>query len=104
MYHSIISSATKNYFVYTKNAIILEINRNLQLINQISPDNYYVYYLKDEGCKFLDLGKTTIVVDKNDKEQATLDISRKTIKIGSKIYCVKENSLIEIELNEVIKK
>lgn len=103
-YCSLVSSDTKNYFVYTKNADILEINRNLQISNQISSNNYYVYYFKNAGCKFLDMGKTTTVIDKNDKEIATLDISRKTIKIGSKIYYIQENSLIEVDLNDITQK
>lgn len=100
-FHSITSSGSKSYFVYTEKGYILEVDNNFEVLNQIYPNSYYVYYFKTENFKFLDMGEVTAVIDNENNQVATLDISRRTIRIGSKIFFIQGSSLVGVELDDI---
>jgi hypothetical protein len=102
LYTSLSSDTTKN-FVYTKDKKTIILNDKFEVVDQIDHDKLYIYYLYDNGYKFLAKDGKTTVIDSSNKAVANIDISSKSIKIGSKIYNVQEKSFIEIDLNNIMK-
>jgi len=100
-YKSLILTDTLNHYVYTKKNMIFAIDKDLNIVNQYGADQLYQLNMQYNKLIFLTNKDNTIVVDKNNATVAKIDISGKAKKIGSKLYFVKEKSIIEIDLNQV---
>lgn len=100
-YKSLTLTDTLNHYVHTKKNIIVAINKDLDIVNQYDIDQLYKFYLQYNKLRFLANKNNTIVIDKNNKIVAKIDISGKANRIGSKLYFVNEKSIIEIDLNEI---
>jgi len=103
VYRSLSISDTTKHYLFTKSGKTFVINDKLEIVNQIDYDQLYVYYLWDNDYKFIAKDNQTLVLDKNDNVVANIDISRASMKIGSKIYNIQERSIIEVDLNDIIK-
>lgn len=93
--------ATKKY-LYTDIGKTLVLNSNLEVVDEIDTEKLYVCYLQEHDYKFIAKGRKTIVLDKKNKIVASLDISKSTKKVGSKLYSALDNSLYEIELEDIL--
>lgn len=102
-YKSLSLSDTTKQYLYTNNGKALVLNDRFEILNQIEYDQFYIYYLLDNEYRFIAKENKTIVLDKNNKSVANLDISRKTIKIGSKLYYIQDRSFVEIDLKDITK-
>ena len=100
-YKSLALTDTLNHYVYTKKNTILAIDKELNIVNQHDADQLYKFYLQYNKLRFLTNKDNTIVIDKNNTTVAKIDISGKAKKIGSKLYFVKEKSIIEIDLTQI---
>jgi hypothetical protein len=103
IYKSLSLSDTTKQYLFTKSGKIIVLNDKLEIVKQIDYDQLYIYYLWDNDYKFIAKDNKTTVLDKNNKSVANIDISRKTMKIGSKIYDVQDKSFVEIDLNDITK-
>lgn len=103
IYKSLSLSDTTKQYLYTKSGKTLVLNDKLEIVNQIDYDQLYIYYLWDNNYKFIAKDNKTIVLDKNNRIVANIDISGKSIKIGSKIYDVQDKSFVEIDINDITK-
>lgn len=93
--------ATKKY-LYTDIGKTLVLDHNLEVVNELDTEKLYVCFLQENDYKFIAKGRKTVVLDKHNKSIASLDISRSTKKVGTKLYCALDNSLFEIDLNEIL--
>jgi outer membrane protein assembly factor BamB len=100
-YKSLALTDTLNHYVYTTKNKILAINENINVANQYDVDELYKFYLQYNKLRFLTNKLSTIVIDKNNAIVAKIDIAGKAKRIGSKLYFVREKSIVEIDLNEI---
>ena len=100
-YKSLVLTDTINHYIYTKNKTVLAIDKNLNVVNQYDIDQLYKFYLKYNKLRFLSNKDNSIIIDKDNKIVARIDIPGKAKRIGSKLYFIREKSIIEIDLNEI---
>jgi outer membrane protein assembly factor BamB len=100
-YKSLTLTDTINHYIYTKKKTVLAIDKDLNVVNQYDIDQLYKFYLKYNKLRFLANKDNSIIIDKDNKIVAKIDIPGKAKKIGSKLYFVHEKSIIEIDLNEI---
>jgi hypothetical protein len=103
IYKSLSLSDTTKQYLFTKSGKTIVLNDKLEIVNQIDYDQLYIYYLWDNDYKFIAKDNKTIVLDKYNKSVANLDISRETMKIGSKLYNIQDKSFVEIDLRDITK-
>lgn len=101
VYKSLALTDTINHYIYTKKKTVLAIDKDLNVVNQFDIDQLYKFYLKYNNLRFLANKDNSIVIDKDNKIVAKIDIPGKAKRIGSKLYFVREKSIIEIDLNEI---
>lgn len=100
-YKSLALTDTLNHYIYTTKKTVLAIAKNLNVVNQYNIDELYKFYLKYNKLRFLANKDNSIVINKDNKIVAKIDIPGKAKRIGSKLYFVNEKSIIEIDLNEI---
>jgi len=97
----LLSDSTNLYVVTNKNQLLI-LNNQLDITNIIPNDKLCFCYLETKGYKFLDAGESTLVIDKNNKQVAELDILGNVMLIGTKLFEVQGKSLVEIDLDQLI--
>ena len=100
-YKSLTLNDTINHYIYTKKKIVLAIDKNLNIVNQYDIDQLYKLYLNYNKLRFLANKDNSIIIHKDNKIVAIIDVPGKAKRIGSKIYFIHEKSIIEIDLNEI---
>ena len=92
-----------NVSVFTKMNKLLVFNNQLKLDKVIPVPDLYYCYLETRGYKFLENGNSSIIIDKDGKLVAELDISGNVVLRGNILYEIQGNSMVEIDINELIK-
>lgn len=92
---------SSKFYVYSSKDKILAIDDDLNLTKTYEPEDLYIYYLEKNDLKFLFNDGKTIIIDADNKKIAELPISNNAIIIGDKLYGFQENSLFEINLNDI---
>lgn len=100
-YLSLSLTDTINHYIYTKNKAVLAIDKEFNIVNQYDIDQLYNFYLKYNKLRFLANKDNSIIIDKDNNIVAKIDIPGKAKRIESKLYFVREKSIIEIDLNEI---
>jgi hypothetical protein len=95
------SDSTKQYLITGTKT--LTTNKNFEVLNQAENSQLYVLYLKTKFFMLLAHGDETIVIDHEHKKIADLKIPINAVLIGTKLYKRMENSLIEIDMSELMK-
>jgi len=89
--------------VFTSKDKLLVLNDLLKPDKIIPQNDLYFCYLETEGYKFLENGGITVVIDKNNKQVAELNISKNAILKGRTLYEAQGNSVVAIDIDQVIK-
>ena len=100
-YKSLALTDTINHYIYTTKNTVCAIDKNFNIVNQYDVDHLYQFYLKYNNLRFLANKENSIVIDKDNKIVAKINIPEKAKRIGSKLYFVSGKSIIEIDLNEI---
>jgi hypothetical protein len=95
------SDTTKQY-VYTSKGKILILDEQLNIVKLIDYPEPLVAYATSGGYTFLSQGGKTIIVNKDARKIAELDVSDQSILANKKLYCVQGNKLVEIDLGELL--
>jgi hypothetical protein len=61
-------------------------------------------YLTVDNYRFLANGNKSVVLDDDDAIIARLDISKRTERVGQKLYTIQEKSIVETDLKTINKK
>ncbi len=96
------SDSTKVY-VYTDKSNLLILDRMLKPLETIPQHDIFYCYLETNGYKFLENGNITVVIDREGKEVAELNISADVLLRGNRLFEVEANSLIEINIEQLRK-
>ncbi len=89
--------------VFTRKDKLLILNDLLKPDKIMPLNDLYFCYLETEGYKFMENGGITVVIDKNNKQVAELNISKNAILKGQTLYEVQGNSVVTIDIDQVIK-
>jgi hypothetical protein len=89
--------------VFTRKDKLLILNDLLKPDKIMSLNDLYFCYLETEGYKFMENGGITVVIDKNNKQVAELNISKNAILKGRTLYEAQGNSVVAIDIDQVIK-
>ncbi len=77
------------------------LNNNMDLVQKIKKDDYYIHYLDENEYSYFAHGNKTIVVNAENEIMATLDIFENLYKRGSKLFAVLKKSVIVVSLNDI---
>ena len=95
------SESSKVYLTTTKNQTMV-LNADLEMTNQYKFDDFYICYFSNDKFDFLARGDETIVLDKSQKEIAYFKASSNAFVVGNKLFEVLEDSLIEVDLTDLL--
>lgn len=96
-----LSDKTKMY-VYTNKNNLMILNNDLLPEKTISLNDLFYCYLETNGYRFLENGTTTVVIDKKGQEIAELNISSNVLLRGQRLFEVEANSLVELNIDQLI--
>lgn len=97
-------SDTAKRYLYTKTGKTLVLDDRFDVVNQLDYNQLYVCYLSNGDHRFIANDSETVVLDGNNTVVANLDISRRSMKIGSKVYNVREKSFVEVDMQAITDK
>lgn len=92
-----------NNFVQTNKDVTLKIDRNFNVLDEFNADNFYTLHSTKKNHKFLNQDKQTVILDSTNHQIAELNISNNFNIVKNKLYHVEKNSLIEIDLSQILK-
>lgn len=98
----LVTSDSTKQFLFTSTGKTLTTNNSFEVLNQTENSQLFILYLKTKFYKLLARGDETIVINHENKKIADLKISFNAVLIGSKLYKRKENSLLEIDMSELM--
>jgi hypothetical protein len=96
----LMANDTAQLGLYTRKDKLMTLDNMLNTKATYPIGDLYFCYLEYKGYKFLENGNNTVVVDKNNKQVAELNISGNIALKRSILYEVQDNSLVEIDLNQ----
>lgn len=96
------SDSTKVY-VYTDKSNLLILDSMLKPLETIPQRDIFYCYLETNGYKFLENGNITLVIDREGKEVAELNINTNVLLRGNRLFEVETNSLIELNVEQLRK-
>jgi hypothetical protein len=103
-YVNLVRSDSTMQYVYTLNNEVLVLNNDLQPYKRIDVSELYMLYLTVDNYRFLANGNKSVVLDDDDAIIARLDISKRTERVGQKLYTIQEKSIVETDLKTIINK
>jgi len=95
------SDTTKQY-IYTSKGKILILDEEMKIVKLIDYPEPLVSYATSGPYTFLSQGEKTIIVNKDLKKVAELDVSDQSVLNGKTLYYVEGNRLIEIDLRGLL--
>ncbi|MFH4966461.1 PQQ-binding-like beta-propeller repeat protein [Gaetbulibacter sp. M235] len=91
-----------NSFVQTSKGKTLKIDKDFNVIEEYDFDNLYLRHSIYKNHTLLNQKDVTIILDSNNKPVAELNVSFDSLIIGDKLYDLKDNKLLEINLTEIL--
>jgi hypothetical protein len=101
-YQLLTSSDSSQYYVFTGSTKTLAVDRNLEITLQIDFRELYILYDETGNYRFLENNGNTIVLNKNNDKVAEFMASRNAAILGKKLYDIRENSFVEIDLSGIL--
>lgn len=101
-YKQLVACDSTQIFIGTDEKSVTALNSKLEKVKQYNIADLYVPYWAPEGCLFLKNDEKTIVIDKNLKEVATLNLKGRIKLIGNKLYKIVDNKLIITDMKDVV--
>jgi hypothetical protein len=89
--------------LYTKKDKLMILDNILNTKATFPINDLFFCYLDFKGYKFLENGNNTVVINKNGKLLAEMNISGNIALKGSILYEVQDNSLVEVDLDQLVK-
>jgi len=92
-----------NYFVQTNKDKTLKIDKNFNITDEYVYEDLYFKHTTYNNYTLLNNNDTTIILDNNYKQVAELNVSFYSKIFNDTLYEIKDNTLIEINLNQFLK-
>ncbi len=101
--HCLPQSDTTKIFVFTENNKILVIDDQLNVDKILDEEKLHICYLEMNHYKFVAKENTTWIINNEGQRIAEIEASPESFLIGKTLYHQQENSIIAIDLGEIIK-
>ncbi|GGK29976.1 hypothetical protein GCM10007962_25310 [Yeosuana aromativorans] len=101
LHYNLLSDST-HYFVQTSKGKTLKLDKDFNELKTFDFDNLYLIQNTINGHKFINQDNSTIILDSNNKPIGELSLSFYFRIINNTIYETNENSLLEIDLNQLL--
>lgn len=101
-YSSLALADTTTHCIFTEDKKVLVLNDQLEVLKEYDYNDLYLYTYQEKDCKFLVNGDKTIVINKDQKEVAAIDVAMKTKLIGTKFYSIRDNSFLELDVKDIL--
>jgi len=98
------TSDSTRIYVYTDKNKLMVLNNKLEPIRAIPLQDIFYCYFEWKGCKFLENGNITVVIDSKGKEVAELNINSNVQIRGNRLFQVEGNSFVELNIDQLIPK
>lgn len=99
---SLHQSDTNKVFVFTNQGKTLSVDKQLNISKTIEYEDLSIYSLSLKDYKFLVKSNKTIIIDSKGKRVAEMDISSNAFLIGETLYDIQNDSLLAIDLKEIV--
>lgn len=99
--YSLLADST-HYFVQTAKGKTLKFGTNLSLLDAFDFDDLYLFQKTIKNHKFINQKDQTIILDSNNNPVSELNLSFYFRIVNNKIYETNENSLLEIDLTQLL--
>lgn len=90
------------FYVKTSRDSILTLNYSLKVVDRIPEKECYTCYATKGSYKFLYKDGKTIIINRDHRKVATLDVDHQSVLIGSVLYNVGRTDYSIIDLSGVI--
>ncbi len=91
-----------NIFVQTSKGKTIKIDKKFNVIEAYDFDNLYLRHSIYKNFTLLNQKDYIIILDSNNKSIAELNVSFDSLIIGDKLYDLKDNKLLEVNLAEIL--
>jgi PQQ-like domain len=102
-YNCMISMDSSKHFLYSNSGKTIELSADLDIVSEFDVNDLYFHYYIYNGFKFLTHNNKTILLNNDNKKIADLNISQKLFHSGEKFYDFYEKTIVEIDLDKIIK-
>ncbi len=103
LYKNLILSDTTKQFVFTTKGKTLILNDKLKIEGQIEFEDLFIHFESFKGYTFLTRGDKSIILDKELKKVAELDVGGNCMLIDRTLFEIKDKSIRRIDLNDVLR-
>lgn len=100
---NLMANNTAKLGLYTNKDKLMMLDNMLNTTATYPINDLYFCYLEYKGYKFLENGSNSIVIDRNDNQVAELNISGNIALKGAILYEVQDNSMVEVDLDQLVK-
>jgi outer membrane protein assembly factor BamB len=94
---------SSKHYLYTKSGTVLVLNSDLEIENKVGAEDFYIYYLNKSDKKFIARDHKTYVIDATGKKVAEFSASSRSTYLNGKLYTTDENSLLQIDIEKLVK-
>jgi|GEM_PF-7100827 len=91
--------AGNDLYVCTYDNDIYKIDSEFNVSKAYESNQLYTLYYENDGYRFLGNPTETVIIDNNDSTVAYLQLSNEANVVGDKLYGVKDNQLLEVNIS-----
>jgi outer membrane protein assembly factor BamB len=99
---SLLLSNTSQNHIFSNKRKVLIFDAELNIVGDIDEDQLYFVYQATDDYKLATKDNQTVVLDADNNKVAEIDITRRTFLVGNKLYGIREKSLFEIDVTNLI--
>lgn len=90
------------HYIYNSLEKIQVLDSNFDPIREVHEDQLYLYYMWHDGYRFISREGLTLIIDENGRAIAEVQGSIGSFIFDSKFYSIRNNSLLETALDDLI--
>ena len=88
--------------IYTSKHQVLTMNTSLEILKETPWNDFYLCYAEKDGYKFLLKDGKTIVIDRQNRKVANIDVDDNSVIVGHTLYNISKTTYSVIDLSSVI--
>jgi|GEM_PF-2929621 hypothetical protein len=88
--------------IYTSKHQVLTMNTSLEVLKETPWNDFYLCYAEKDGYKFLLKDGKTIVIDRQNRKVANIDVDDNSVIVGHTLYNISKTTYSVIDLSSVM--
>lgn len=101
-FNSLPLSNLEAYFVYTSQDKLTILNADFDPIGEVPETELFIYYMWYNGYRFISREDQTLILDEAGRAVAEIPGSNESFILDSKFYSIRDNSLLETPLDDLV--